>query len=63
MDAAALAALLWEADHHHGPYEATAPKHHWSDWYAVYIVARANGRTPEESTQDAADALAAARTS
>ena len=34
--------------------EATAPKHHWSDWYAAYIVARVQGRTPEEAAKDGA---------
>jgi hypothetical protein len=28
----------------HGEYEPTAPKHHWSEWYAAYIVARERGR-------------------
>lgn len=50
----ALTELLREAEHHHGTYEATAPKHHWSDWYAAYIVAREHGRSPEEAAQDAA---------
>ena len=37
-------------------YEATAPKHHWSGWYAAYIVAREQGRTPEEAAKDGAAA-------
>ncbi|GIF76046.1 hypothetical protein [Asanoa siamensis] len=49
----ALTALLREAEEHHGAYEATAPAHHWSDWYAAYIVARSTGHSP-------ADAAAAA---
>ena len=57
MDVAALAVLLREAEEHHGPYEATAPKHHWSDWYAAYIVARQADRTPDEASADAALAL------
>ena len=32
--------------------QATAPKHHWSDWYAAYIVARVQGRTPEEAAKE-----------
>jgi hypothetical protein len=60
MDVAALAVLLREAEEHHGPYEATAPKHHWSDWYAAYIAARQDGRTPDEASADAARALEAA---
>jgi hypothetical protein len=62
MDAAALAALLRETEERHGPYEATAPKHHWSDWYAAYIVARQQGRTPDEAAADAGRALEAGQT-
>jgi len=54
MDVGTLTDLLREAEEHHGPYEATAPKHHWSGWYAAYIVARQRGRTPEEAAKDAA---------
>jgi catechol 2,3-dioxygenase-like lactoylglutathione lyase family enzyme len=54
LDVATLTDLLREAEEHHGVYEATAPKHHWSEFYAGYIVARENGRTPEEATKDAA---------
>src|SRR5438477_8858487 len=53
MDVATLTELLRETEEHHGPYEATAPKHHWSGWYAAYIVARERGRTPEEAAEDA----------
>ena len=54
LDVATLTELLRETEKHHGAYEATAPKHHWSGWYAAYIVARERGRTPEEAAQDAA---------
>ena len=54
MDVGTLTDLLREAEEHHGPYEAAAPKHHWSGWYAAYIVARQRGRTPEEAAKDAA---------
>ena len=54
MDVATLTELLQEAEEHHGAYEATAPKHHWSGWYAAYIIAREEGRTPEEASNDAA---------
>jgi catechol 2,3-dioxygenase-like lactoylglutathione lyase family enzyme len=53
MDVATLVPLLREAEEHHGEYEATAPKHHWSDWYAAYLVARERGRTPEDAAKDA----------
>jgi catechol 2,3-dioxygenase-like lactoylglutathione lyase family enzyme len=52
LDVATLTELLQEAEKHHGDYEPTAPKHHWSDWYAAYIVARQNGETPEEAAKD-----------
>ena len=49
---ATLTELLREAEAGHGVYTATAPKHHWSDWYASYIVARQQGKTPEEATRE-----------
>ena len=54
MDVATLTKLLRETETRHGEYEATAPKHHWSDWYAAYIVAREQGKTPEEAAKDGA---------
>jgi len=54
FDVTTLTELLRETEMHHGEYEPTAPKHHWSDWYAAYIVARERGRTPEEAAKDAA---------
>ena len=53
-DVATLTGLLREAEEHHGNYEATAPKHHWSDWYAAYIVARERGRASDDAAKDAA---------
>ncbi len=53
-DVASLTGFLREAETRHGEYQATAPKHHWSDWYAAYIVARERGRTPDEAAQDGA---------
>ena len=60
-DVATLTELLREAEEHHGEYEPTAPKHHWSGWYAAYIVARERGATPEDAAKDAALRLEAAR--
>ena len=54
MDVATLTELLREAEERHGKYEPTAPKHHWSGWYAAYIVARQRGATPEKAAEDAA---------
>jgi catechol 2,3-dioxygenase-like lactoylglutathione lyase family enzyme len=54
MDAASLTDLLREAEDHHGKYESTAPKHHWSGWYAAYIVARERGMAAEQAAKDAA---------
>jgi catechol 2,3-dioxygenase-like lactoylglutathione lyase family enzyme len=50
-DVATLMELLREAETHHGEYEPTAPKHHWSQWYAAYIVAREQGKTPDAAAQ------------
>jgi hypothetical protein len=49
MDVEQLTELLREAEEHHGQYEPTAPKHHWSGWYAAYIIAREQGSTPDEA--------------
>jgi len=32
IDIATMTALLREAETHHGAYEPTGPRHHWSDW-------------------------------
>lgn len=53
MDVSTLTDLLRETEARHGEYEPTAPKHHWSGWYAAYIVAREQGRTPEDAAKDA----------
>ena len=53
-DVATMTELLREAEKRHGQYEPTAPKHHWSGWYAAFIVARAEGRTPDEAAKEAA---------
>jgi catechol 2,3-dioxygenase-like lactoylglutathione lyase family enzyme len=54
LDVATLTDLLRDAENGHGKYEPTAPKHHWSAWYAAYIVARQQGKTPEEAAQEGA---------
>ncbi|MBV8830816.1 MAG: glyoxalase [Acidobacteriaceae bacterium] len=51
LDVSALTELLVETEQHHGEYEPMAPKHHWSGWYAAYIVARQEGKTPEEAAR------------
>ena len=53
-DVVTLTELLRETEGRHGGYEPTAPKHHWSEWYAAYIVARERGRTPDDAATDAA---------
>jgi catechol 2,3-dioxygenase-like lactoylglutathione lyase family enzyme len=54
LDTATLTQLLRETEEHHGEYERTAPKHHWSGWYAAYLVARERGKAPEEAAKEAA---------
>ena len=49
MHVATLADLLHETEQHHGDYEKTHAEHHWWDWYAPYLSARQNGRSPEEA--------------
>jgi catechol 2,3-dioxygenase-like lactoylglutathione lyase family enzyme len=53
-DVPTLIELLREAEKHHGDYEPAAPKHHWSTWYAAYIVARERGKAPDLAAADAA---------
>jgi len=53
-DVAPLTELLREAEMHHGNYEPTAPKHHWSHFYAAYVVARERGKTPDEAAKEGA---------
>jgi catechol 2,3-dioxygenase-like lactoylglutathione lyase family enzyme len=61
FDVATLTELLREAEKHHGEYEPTAPKHHWSGFYAAYIVARQNGKTPDEAAKDGVSHIESAR--
>ena len=53
MDVETLTELLREAEGRHGPYEATAPKHHWSVFYAAFILARAAGKAADEAFSEA----------
>jgi catechol 2,3-dioxygenase-like lactoylglutathione lyase family enzyme len=53
FDVETLKELLKEAEDGHGQHGATAPKHHWSGWYAAYIVARQEGKLPEEAARAA----------
>ena len=61
MDVMTLTDLLREAEEHHGTYEPTAPPHHWSAFYAAYIVAREQGRAPEQADADARRHMEAVR--
>jgi len=54
LDVPTLTELLREAEERHGVYGASAPKHHWSEWYAAYIIAREHGETPEQALEDGA---------
>ncbi len=53
MDVTRLTGLLREAEEHHGEYEPIGPPHHWSGWYAAYVVAREQGRTEHQAAADA----------
>ena len=57
-DVATLTELLREAEERHGTFEPTAPKHHWSTFYAAYIAAREHGKNGDESAQEAAQHVA-----
>ena len=51
---ATMTELLREAEEHHGKYEPTAPKHHWSAFYSAFVIAREQGKTPEEAASEGA---------
>jgi catechol 2,3-dioxygenase-like lactoylglutathione lyase family enzyme len=51
FDVATLIDLLQEAERRHGEYEPAAPKHHWSEFYAAFIVARENGASSDEAAR------------
>ena len=53
LDVGSLTELFQETEKRHGAYEPTAPKHHWSGWYAAYVVARERGRTSDEAAKEA----------
>ena len=55
LDVATLTELLQETEKRHGEYEPIGPKHHWSQWYAAYMVARQQGKTPEEAATHGAE--------
>ncbi len=61
LDLPNLIELLRDAEEHHGKYEPTAPKHHWSGWYGAYIVARERGKTSEEAVKEATAYIEGAR--
>ena len=57
-EVATLTELLREAEEHHGKYEPTAPKHHWSIFYAAYVAARERGKNGDEAADEAAQHVA-----
>ena len=62
LDVATLTGLLQETEQRHGQYEPTAPKHHWSGWYAAYMVARQRGKNPDDAAREATLHIEGART-
>ena len=60
LDVETLTELLKETEKRHGAYEPTAPKHHWSGWYAAYVIARERGKTADEAAQEATRRVEAA---
>jgi hypothetical protein len=53
MDIADRAGLLHETAERHGQFEKTHAPHNWWDWYAAYLDARDEGRTPDEASEAA----------
>jgi catechol 2,3-dioxygenase-like lactoylglutathione lyase family enzyme len=52
-DVASQADLLHETAEHHDPYEKSHAPHNWWDWYSAYMVARQQGKTPDEASEAA----------
>jgi catechol 2,3-dioxygenase-like lactoylglutathione lyase family enzyme len=52
-DVAARADLLHETAEHHDPYEKSHAPHNWWDWYAAYMEAREQGKTPDVAAEAA----------
>ena len=48
-DVVGLTDLLRETSERHDHFEKTHAAHHWSGWYASYMIARQNGSQPEEA--------------
>lgn len=61
LDGSTLGELLREAEAHHDAYEKSAPKHHWSSFYATFVLAREQGKTAEEAAQAGAREVERAR--
>lgn len=53
LDSATLVQLLREAEELHGQYGPSAGQHHWSDWYAGYLLARERGKASDDAAADA----------
>jgi catechol 2,3-dioxygenase-like lactoylglutathione lyase family enzyme len=50
IDVGKLAELLHETEQQHGNYERTHGKHNWWEWYAPYLSARQNGKSPDDAS-------------
>lgn len=60
LDVPTLTTLLREAETRHGAYEPSGPSHHWSQWYAAYLMSRERGTSPDDAAADAARHIDAA---
>jgi hypothetical protein len=53
MDVATLADLLRETGERHHPFEQSGPEHDWADWYAAYLNARLEEKSPDQAAEAA----------
>lgn len=53
LEHASLTELLREAEAQHGEHGARAPQHHWSAWYAGYVLSRLRGSAAESAAMEA----------
>ena len=60
LDLPNLTELLREAEEGHTENGSKLPAHHWSEWYAAFIVAREQGKMRDEAVKEAAFRIEAA---
>jgi catechol 2,3-dioxygenase-like lactoylglutathione lyase family enzyme len=61
LEHTSLTELLREAEAQHGEHGAQAPQHHWSAWYAAYVLSRLRGSAVEVAATEATTRIASSQ--